>query len=407
MLNTHFYIYIELHAFGTFNIDKARIEFKQQIDCIRSICSQFETEVLGDVMKLGPGADPAFRKHFNQLKEQASTETTVLRLEEHIQQSCTLLEAALNDKEASTSKVKVQQLEKLAKSMGLVSFVDSSQKESGGPSTTITLGGTVIVIDIDIDDAGQVQRTKVTFVPEHLQNDHDENLDLLLAKDLQQHNIEGFKSNLGTLALLDRLNVDYIPIDFFTIVRNLYTDMRTICNQEALLLSNDILGVLSEGHGVPNLFLDYPGISIAYWVDKLKAKTIDWNSVGAAIEEGKVHSSLRDTAKLHISFEESQAPHYFLPPHRSNYMLAFDETEESISETGDLKVIKETKWPKFMQPLRFVKPIASSDGSTAVPIRFVAKLDTPVAASNYIVQKLMESTGLLKGKINKKVSICW
>lgn len=30
----------------------------------------------------------------------------------------------------------------------LVSFVDSSQKESGVPSTTITLGGKVIVIDV-------------------------------------------------------------------------------------------------------------------------------------------------------------------------------------------------------------------------------------------------------------------
>lgn len=73
----------------------------------------------------------------------------------------------------------------------------------------------------------------MTFVPEHLQNDHDENLDLLLAKDLQAHNFDGFKTNLGTLALLDRLNVDYKPTDFFTIVRNLYTDLRTTCNQEA------------------------------------------------------------------------------------------------------------------------------------------------------------------------------
>lgn len=73
----------------------------------------------------------------------------------------------------------------------------------------------------------------MTFVPEHLQNDHDENLDLLLAKDLQAHNFDGFKVNLGTLALLDRLNVEHTPTDFFTIVRNLYSDLRTTCNQEA------------------------------------------------------------------------------------------------------------------------------------------------------------------------------
>lgn len=49
-------------------MDKAREEFSQHINIIRNVCSQFETEVLGDVMKMGVGADPAFRKHFTHLK---------------------------------------------------------------------------------------------------------------------------------------------------------------------------------------------------------------------------------------------------------------------------------------------------------------------------------------------------
>lgn len=61
-------IYIELHALGPVNLDKTRQEFSQHINSIRNICSQFETEVLGDVMKMGAGADPAFRKHFTHLK---------------------------------------------------------------------------------------------------------------------------------------------------------------------------------------------------------------------------------------------------------------------------------------------------------------------------------------------------
>ncbi|KAI8081280.1 uncharacterized protein BX664DRAFT_366728 [Halteromyces radiatus] len=388
---------IKLHAFGPVNIDKIRIEFKEQIDIIRSICSQFETEVLGEVMKLGPGADPTFRKHFNQLKEQATTESTVLRLQEYLQQSNECLEKAIYDKEASKPNVKVKQLEKLAKSMGLVSFVDSSQKDSSVPSTTITLGGTVIVVDIDIDEHGQVQKTKVTFVPEHLQNDHDENLDLLLARNLQTKDLEGFKRNLGTLALLDRLNVEYAPTDFFTIVRNLFKDLQTNCGHETLLLSNNLLDVLLEGHGVPSFNLDYPGISIAYWIDKVKAKDIDWDDVRTSVENGKDHTALLQAAKILISFEESKTLQQFLPSHRSNYMLAFDELEETINsnEEDEFKVIREIKWPKFMQPLRFVKPI-SSNSTKAIPIRFVAKLDVPVPASDTIVQKLMESTGLLK-----------
>ncbi|ORZ18908.1 hypothetical protein BCR42DRAFT_478055 [Absidia repens] len=389
---------LQLHAFGPVNIDKARTEFKQHIDVIRSICSQFETEVLGDVMKQGSGAESSFGKHFNQLKEQATTESTVIRLQEYLQQSSTLLETALNDKEASKSTVKVQQLENLAKSMGLVSFVDSSQKESGVPSTTITLGGKVIVIDIDIDNDGLVQRAKVTFVSESLQRDHDENLDILLAEDLQTHNFDTFRRNLGTLALLDQLNVEYTPTDFFTLVRNLYKDLRATCNQETLLLSNNILDVLLDGHGIPSLYLDYPGISIAYWINKTKAKTIDWDDVRDTVEQKKIHPSLRQAAKLLISFEESKTSQYFLPPYRSNYMLTFDECEDSINETGnELKIITETKCPRFMQPLRFVKPI-SSNTSNAIPVRFVAKLDEPIAASDIIVHKLAEATGVVKGK---------
>lgn len=66
----YLYVFLELHALGAINLDKAREEFSQQINIIRSVCSQFETEVLGDVMKMGVGADPAFRKHFTHLKVQ-------------------------------------------------------------------------------------------------------------------------------------------------------------------------------------------------------------------------------------------------------------------------------------------------------------------------------------------------
>lgn len=34
--------------------------------------------------------------------------------------------------------------------MGLVCFIDTSQKDSGDRITTITLGGTIIVVDVNI-----------------------------------------------------------------------------------------------------------------------------------------------------------------------------------------------------------------------------------------------------------------
>lgn len=73
-----------------------------------------------------------------------------------------------------------------------------------------------------------------------------------------------------------------------------------------LLLSNNILDVLLDGHGIPSLYLDYPGISIAYWMDKTKAKTIDWDDVRDTVEQSKYNvkekkKSMGKTVYSHLS----------------------------------------------------------------------------------------------------------
>ncbi|KAF7731884.1 hypothetical protein EC973_007715 [Apophysomyces ossiformis] len=397
----------ELHAFGRVNLDRFRQDFSQHINNIRSLCSQFETEVLGDVMKLGPGADPAFRKHFTHLKEQAALESTVMRIKESLRHTQDYLETALSE-EKLTPKVEIKRLEKVAESMGahtnksitrLVPFVDSSQElEPGVPLTTITLGGKVIVVDIDMDDSGQVLRTKVTYVSDALQHDHDERIDRMLAQNLQSRDFELFQRNLGTLALLDRLNVKYAPVDFFLIVKGLLADMKLVFNQETLLLSEDVAGVLMEGHGIPNLYLDYPGITLSYWIQKEILENTNWEEVRQQLEQDQNPPSLSEAAKLQISFEESLELQTFLPSSRKSYLLGFDETEDSIKdEYGEhFKVVKETVSPKFMQPLRFVKALPTLPESTALPMRFVANLDPPVPACESIIRKLMIITDYTK-----------
>ncbi|KAG0175982.1 hypothetical protein DFQ29_006719 [Apophysomyces sp. BC1021] len=388
----------ELHAFGRVNLDKVRQEFSQHINSIRSLCSQFETEVLGDVMKLGPGADPAFRKHFTHLKEQAALESTVMRIKDCLRHTKEYLETSLNEEELNP-KIEMQRLEKVAQSMGLVTFVDSSQElEPGVPLTTITLGGKVIVVDIDMDDAGRVLRTKVTYVSDAQQHDHDERIDRMLAENLQSRDYELFQRNLGTLALLDHLNVKYTPVDFFLIIKGLLADMKLVYNQETLMLSEDVASVLMEGHGIPNLYLDYPGITLSYWIQKEFMLGTNWDEVRQQLEQDQNHPSLSRAAKLQISFEESLNPQSFLPPSRKNYLLGFDETEDSVKdEYGEhFKVVKETASPKFMQPLRFVKPLQTHPESSAIPIRFVTNLDPPVPACDSVVRKLMTITDLAK-----------
>ncbi|KAI9012077.1 hypothetical protein CLU79DRAFT_771211 [Phycomyces nitens] len=387
----------ELHAFGAANLDKVRQEFTNHINSIRTICSQFETEVLGDVMKMGSGADPAFRKHFTHLKEQALLESTVLKVKDTLKHTREYLDESLDDSGDSKAKIKIQKIERLAQSIGLMTFVDSSQKTSSGiPMTTITLGGTVIVVDIDIDAIGSVLRAKVTYVSEALQNDQDERVDRMLAQNLRLKSLDLFKHNLGTLALLDRLNVKYAPTDFFLIIKWLLGDLKSIYSQEVLVLDDNLASVLMEGHGIPSMYLDNPGISISYWIDKKYVLGGNWKAVQESIDKDQNNQLLHKSHKLVLSFEASLHPQQFLPPSRTNYLLGFDETEDSVQEGPNgiyYKIVKETESPKFIGALRFVKPLPTFPGLQSIPVRFVAILDPPVPASDIIVQNLMKITG--------------
>lgn len=75
-------------------------------------------------------------------------------------------------------------------------------------------------------------------------------------------------------------------------------------------------------------------------------------------------------------------------------MLSSDEIEDDI-KLDEFKIIKETKWPKFMQPLRYVKTLSTCLDASHIPVRFVAKLDTPLPTSDTIIQKIMEITGII------------
>ncbi|KAG2207159.1 hypothetical protein INT47_012212 [Mucor saturninus] len=383
----------ELHALGTINLDRAREDFSQHINSIRNVCSQFETEVLGDVMKMGVGADPAFRKHFTHLKEQAALESTVMRVKEALKTTKEFFEKSLREKEESKSKIETQRLDELAASMGLITYVDSELKvESGIPITTITLGGTDIVVDIDMDDTGRVLRAKVTYVSDTLQNDQDDRVDKMLAENLQSRNFDLFTRNLKSLALLDQLNIKYPFVNFFSITKSLLHDLKTICQRE-ISMESDLTTVLLEGHGIPNLHLDYPGISIAYWMCKQAIDSSQWHDIKRAFQQGQNHPALSNTSKLLISFEDSIQTQSYLPPSRSGYLLQPNETEESINEGGRFKVVTETSAPKFMPHLSFVKPLSAEH--QPIPIRYVATLDPPMPVSDEISQKLMTLTGLV------------
>lgn len=93
--------------------------------------------------------------------------------------------------------------------------------------------------------------------------------------------------------------------------------------------------VLLDGHGIPSLHLDYPGISIAYWMDKKVINGCNWEEIQQSFENNENHPALSNTSKLLLSFEDSIQPMCYLPPSRSAYLLDFHENEETIREGAD------------------------------------------------------------------------
>lgn len=97
-------------------------------------------------------------------------------------------------------------------------------------------------------------------------------------------------------------------------------------------MESDLTVVLLEGHGIPNLHLDYPGISIAYWMCKQDMVNTKWHEIQHAFQKDENHPALSNSSKLLISFEDSIQPQCYLPPSRSGYLLQPTESEESINE---------------------------------------------------------------------------
>lgn len=101
--------------------------------------------------------------------------------------------------------------------------------------------------------------------------------------------------------------------------------------QNGSSMEPEFANILLQGHGIPNLHLNYPGISIAYWMDKDHLDSISWGEIKTAFETGISHTALANASRLLISFEDSIQPLTYLPATRPSCLLG-DETEASVNQ---------------------------------------------------------------------------
>ncbi|KAG5440395.1 hypothetical protein PCK2_000528, partial [Pneumocystis canis] len=162
--------------------------------------------------------------------------------------------------------IDVETLEALGRKEGFECFQENYEN-----GITLSLGGKIIVIDIDLEKSHiywKVVRVTTTWADSTGGQYFSPSTDaILLANFAQSHRLSSFKNNFQRLTRLDRLSLP--PTwDVFSAIRSLYTALKQIYDHE-LITYCDPKKVLCKKSGKPEFdTTGVVGLSIWYWEER-------------------------------------------------------------------------------------------------------------------------------------------
>ncbi|CAO3571934.1 unnamed protein product [Mortierella alpina] len=296
--------------------------------------------------------------------------------------------------------------------LGLECYLETGSRPNNLlPVSTLTIGGNVIVVDIDVESTGAILRVKVSYASEIHQ---DERIDRLLAHNLRckcgkllqtqeadkpsdvnlthladcSRDFDAFSKNLKALATLDSFTKKYPSIDFFHNMRAMDLDFKELFKREMSLTGGDLQRVFREGHGLPMTHAVLPGPSVAYWASRADLLDVSWDALSAAIEQGANEKVKVPFHRISIIMEEStQSACGYLPNERSGFLLSQEETSNLSSVPygsimNDQGSVSGTT--VLQQPLRWIVPNTDS----SVEATYVAVLHPPVVVAEEVAKQL-------------------
>ncbi|KAF9925563.1 hypothetical protein FBU30_004676 [Linnemannia zychae] len=399
----------ELHPLGPVQVGMLQKDFKEKIAAIRAICLSFAQGPLHQSISANDASSTsAFRKYSTLLKEETQLEEALSSVKTSMTQCQNILRAASQDGVIKKDHL-LDSIKDMATGLGLECYLDTgSRSYSALPVWVLTIGGIVIVVDIEVDSTGAILRVKVSFSPEIYQ---DERVDRLLAQNLRckcgklfqsedksesgnlshrpdcSRDFDAFSKNLKALAILDNFQKKY-PVDFFHNIRAMDLDLKELFRREMLLTNNDIEHVFKHGHGIPMTHAVLPGPSVAYWAPKSELLDVSWPSLAAAIEQGANEKVNIPFHRISITMEESTASASgFLPADRIGFLLSEEETQTLTGLTyGNIMNDQGSVGAStiLQQPLRWIVPNADS----TIEATYVAVLHPPVVVSEDLAKQL-------------------
>ncbi|KAG0057069.1 hypothetical protein BGZ83_001918 [Gryganskiella cystojenkinii] len=409
----------ELHPLGPIELGTLQRDYKEKIAAIRAICLSFAQGPLHQSLNGGDSSlAPAFKKYSTLLKEETQLEEALSSVKESMKQCQITIRAASQDGNIKTDHL-LNTIKDMASGYGLECYLETGTRlNSLLPVSTLTIGGNVIVIDIDVESTGAVLRVKVSYDTEIHQDDR---VDRLLAHNLRckcaklmqtdattggqskdnkpsevklvhmpncSRDFDAFSKNLKALAILDSFTKKYQHVDFFHNIRSFDADFKELFKREMTLSNGDLERIFTQGHGIPFTHAVLPGPSVAYWGSKEDLLDVSWDSLREAVEQGANEKIKIPFHRISVTMEESTMPSTgYLPETRPGYLLRTEETQ-TLTSVPYGTIMNDQGSVGFntilQQPLRWIVP--TSDPTVAAT--FVAVLHPPVAVSEQVAKQL-------------------
>ncbi|KAF9209065.1 hypothetical protein BGZ49_006474 [Haplosporangium sp. Z 27] len=398
---------------GPVQVGTLQRDFKEKIAAIRSICLSFAQ---GPLQQSLNGSDsstaPALRKYSSLLKEETQHDEALSSVKLNMKQCQDTLRAASQDGNIKMEHL-ISTIRDMATELGLECYLETgSRSDNSVYVSTLTIGGNVIVIDIDVESTGAILRCKVSYASEIHQ---DERVDRLLAHNLRckcgkllqttsgtgkaaegklihlpdcSRDFEVFSKNLKALATLDSFSKRYPNVDFFHNMKAIDVDLKELFKREMILTGRNLHKVLTQGHGIPMTHAVSPGPSVAYWASKADLLDVSWEELSLAIEQGANEKVKIPFHRISITMEESTTSSSgFLPVERSGFLLSEEESYglNSVSYgsiMNDQGSVNATTI--LQQPLKWIVPNTDS----TVEAAYVAVLHPPVVVAEDIAKQL-------------------
>ncbi|KAG0370484.1 mediator of RNA polymerase II transcription subunit 1-domain-containing protein [Gamsiella multidivaricata] len=403
----------DLHPLGPVQVGTLQRDYKEKIAALRAICLSFAQGPLHHSLNGGDSSSaPTFRKYSSLLKEETVLDEAVHSVKTSLKQCQKTLCAASQDGNIKTEHL-ISTIRDMATDLGLECYLETGSRTEGLlPVSTLTIGGNVIVIDIDVDSAGAILRIKVSYASEIHQ---DERIDRLLAQNLRckcgkliqsvpekgkaaeaslthlpdcSRDFKTFSRNLKALATLDSFSKKYPNVDFFHNIRSMDMDLKELFKREMSITGRDLHRVFTQGHGIPMMHAVLAGPSIAYWASKEDLLDVSWEYLATAVEQGANDRIKIPFHRICIAMEESTTSSAgCLPLTRSGFLLSEEETH-SLSTVPYGSIMNDqgsvNATTILQQPLKWIVP--STD--PAVEAAYIAVLHPPVVVAEEVAKQL-------------------